>query len=115
MVETYTCNSKEELLARERYFIENNDCINKYIPTRTGKEYREANREKYRQYFKDYAEEHKEEKSEYFKKYYEENKKNIMKQQAKSYECILNESICQQKNIKKNRMIFKKGGVKVQC
>lgn len=29
LVETFPCNTKEELLAREQYYIENNECINK--------------------------------------------------------------------------------------
>lgn len=39
LVELYPCNNKEELLKQERYYIENNPCINKRIPTRTQKEY----------------------------------------------------------------------------
>jgi hypothetical protein len=35
-----------ELNARERWWIENNECVNKYIPTRTDKEYYEAHKEK---------------------------------------------------------------------
>tara|TARA_R110002167_G_scaffold105682_3_gene271667 strand:+ start:1088 stop:1357 length:270 start_codon:yes stop_codon:yes gene_type:complete len=29
LVENYTCHSKNELYARERWWIENNDCINR--------------------------------------------------------------------------------------
>ena len=32
LVENYPCNSKEELEAKERYYIENNICVNKLIP-----------------------------------------------------------------------------------
>ena len=39
LIEKYPCNDKEELLARERYWIENSECVNKIIPTRTHKEY----------------------------------------------------------------------------
>ena len=45
LVEKYPCSSKEELHARERYYIENNDCVNKVIPTRTPKEYRQDNKD----------------------------------------------------------------------
>jgi hypothetical protein len=38
-----------ELHQRERYYIENNDCINKIIPSRTKKEY---NKEYYKEYNK---------------------------------------------------------------
>jgi hypothetical protein len=39
LVESFPCNNKMELHQRERYHIENNDCINKVIPTRTREEY----------------------------------------------------------------------------
>jgi len=35
LVENYPCNSKEELHMRERWYIENNECINKHLPIRT--------------------------------------------------------------------------------
>jgi hypothetical protein len=46
LVENYSCNSKKELETRERYYIENNECVNKNMPTRTMKEYQEENKEK---------------------------------------------------------------------
>jgi hypothetical protein len=46
LVESCPCNSRDELTARERYWIENTVCVNKYIPGRTMKEYQEANRDK---------------------------------------------------------------------
>jgi len=39
LIEEYPCESKIQLQKRERYWIENKDCCNKYIPTRTCKEY----------------------------------------------------------------------------
>ena len=41
---------KKELHLRERYYIENNICVNKFIPSRTLKEYRIDNKEYYKQY-----------------------------------------------------------------
>jgi len=46
LVETYPCNNKEELHQRERYYIENNECINKQIPSRTKKEWNHLNKDK---------------------------------------------------------------------
>ena len=50
LLENCEVKTKSELLARERFFIENNDCINKNIPGRTHKEadkaYYIANKEK---------------------------------------------------------------------
>ena len=35
LIENYPTNSRDELLFRERLYIDNNDCINKIIPIRT--------------------------------------------------------------------------------
>jgi hypothetical protein len=40
LLETVNCNSKEELLARERYYIQSLHCLNKNIPLRTRKEWK---------------------------------------------------------------------------
>ena len=45
LVENYPCNTKDELLKRERFYIENNDCINHKIPSRTRKEHYQDNKE----------------------------------------------------------------------
>lgn len=44
LIETYPCTNKTELESRERYFIDNNECVNKYVPTRTRKQYYDENR-----------------------------------------------------------------------
>ena len=53
LVEDYPCEKKEQLLMRERYYIENNDCINKTNPIVSKEErkiyenkYNKKNREK---------------------------------------------------------------------
>ena len=60
LVEKFPCDSKDELHARERYYIENNECVNKFIPNRTGVEYRKDNRERIRDVDKQYREDNKE-------------------------------------------------------
>jgi hypothetical protein len=47
LIEDFPCERKEQLQARERYHIELNKdiCINKYIPTRTLKEYYQTNKD----------------------------------------------------------------------
>jgi predicted lipase len=46
LVETFPCSTKDELSARERHFIDSvEQCINKNIPSRSRKEYRDTNRE----------------------------------------------------------------------
>lgn len=44
LIENFPCESKEELHARERHYIENNECLNKNIPGRTRKEWKEQNK-----------------------------------------------------------------------
>jgi len=43
LVEKFPCNDRLELRQKERYYIENNNCINKNIPNRTKKEYIQDN------------------------------------------------------------------------
>ena len=38
LVENVNCNNKEELLQRERFYIENNNCVNRQLPIRTSEE-----------------------------------------------------------------------------
>ena len=77
LVENYPCQSKAELEARERYYIENNICINKNIPTRTDKEYYEDNKEIIKEYKKEWRNNNKENIKKYSKNYYEINKDTI--------------------------------------
>jgi hypothetical protein len=98
LVESVNCNNKEELHKRERFYIENNNCINKCIPTRTYTEYREQNKDiiklkkkKYYEENKDKVKEYKEENKDkiekyqkiYRKKYYEENTDMFIERQKK--------------------------------
>ena len=64
LVEDFPCDTKEQLLQRERFYIENNECINKQIPTRTIREYQKT--EKFKEYTK-----------KYYKDYYQKNKKEL--------------------------------------
>ena len=45
LLEAVNCKSKDELKARERFYIENNKCVNKLFPGRTYEEYYAINRE----------------------------------------------------------------------
>ena len=60
LLEDYSCNNRKELELRERYYIENTDCVNIKIPSRTKKEWYLDNAEKYKQYYIDNAEKLKE-------------------------------------------------------
>ena len=87
LVENIICNSKEELLKRERWYIENNECVNKRIPGRTKKEYRQANKEKIAKKRKQYNEKNKAKMSEKSKKYREKNKVKIVPKRAEKETC----------------------------
>ena len=73
LVESYPCNSKDELHSRERFYIENNECVNKLIPTRQSKEYYETNKEKHAKYMKQYYQSNKGHILEHNKQYREAN------------------------------------------
>jgi len=60
LLENYPCANRIQLEKRERYYIENNECVNKNIPTRTKTEYNEANKDKINQHNKEYRTNNKE-------------------------------------------------------
>lgn len=47
LLEDFPCERKEQLLQRERYYIETMNCVNKKIPNRSQKEWYIDNREAY--------------------------------------------------------------------
>lgn len=93
VVEDYPCETKNEALRRERYWIENQQAtLNKNIPTRTHQEYTQENVEKIKEKQKQYNEEHMEEIKEYQKQYNENNREEIKikkKQYRKKNEAII--------------------------
>jgi len=106
LIELFPCNSKDELLVRERYYFDNIDCINKVRPQITKEEekerdtlnrkkryennkdkildiqhqYYQENKEKIKEHKKIYNKEHKEE-----RKKYNEGRKEMMKEYMKEY------------------------------
>lgn len=42
----YPCNNKRELELKEGYYIRNNECVNRIVPGRSIKEWREDNKER---------------------------------------------------------------------
>ena len=63
LIENFPCNTKDELLSREAFYIRTMKCVNKNIPNRKSKEYRidPVNKEKRLLYIQKYNEEHHEE------------------------------------------------------
>lgn len=72
LLEVYPCNIKEELLARERYYIQSIECVNKYKNLNMTKE-------DLKETMKEYNEKNKEKIKEQKKEYYEKNKDKIEK------------------------------------
>jgi hypothetical protein len=84
LVEWCECDSRKELHARERYHIENNECINKTIPTRTSKQYKLDNKDRLVQYRLDnkdkivqYRLDNRDKIAERHRHYYQDNKDRI--------------------------------------
>ena len=106
LVETYPCNSREELVRKEGEHIKTTECVNKYIAGRTVAEYESENKEQRRasnrasmkkQYernpekfirrAKDYYKNHTEEISQKDKARYEANKDSVLKKMSEKMIC----------------------------
>jgi len=111
LIEDFPCDRKEELIKRERHYIENFDCVNKVIPGRTPKEYYqdhkehlskkskiryENNKEKIAEKTKEYREENKEKIAEKKKEYCEKNKEKVAQRKKEYYQA--NKEIIDKKN-----------------
>ena len=82
LIEKFPCDSKEELLSRERFYIENNKCVNKYIPMGTVTEWKENHPE----YTKEYYSANKEKIMNRSKEYYHTNKDGISEKRKEKYD-----------------------------
>jgi hypothetical protein len=84
LVEDFPCEKKYQLHARERYWIENTECVNMFIPTRTHKEWYQDNKEKNKENKKLYQKNYDDNNKEKHKQYREDNKEKI-KENNKAY------------------------------
>lgn len=86
-IERLVCD-KDEAFIRERYWIETLQTnLNKVIPTRTDKEYRENNKQIILEKQKEYRENNKVKICERLKKYYEQNKDKINEKHNEKFTC----------------------------
>ena len=69
LIEEVNCNNKEQLHKIEREHIEANECVNLNIPSRTKKEYKEANKDTIKEYHKEYNDLNRDKIREYKKQY----------------------------------------------
>jgi len=88
LLEIVNCDTKNELLARERHHIETIECINKIIPGRTQKEHYNINREVKLEKQKEYYNDNKDAIIEYQKAYKDANR-DIIREKAKT-KCVCN-------------------------
>jgi len=86
LLETFPCNSKEELCRREGQLIRENPCVNKCIAGRTVKEYYQDNKDEILEKKKQYQQDNKESIVVYKKQYYQENKDEILVKRKKHYQ-----------------------------
>jgi hypothetical protein len=120
LVEEFPCNSKEELLQREGYYIRNNNCVNKCIAGRTKKEYNEQycekNKEQIKEKKKEYRQQNKDKNKEYQKEYRQQNIEQI-KEKKKEYREANREEIKRKQNErykeKKEQALMLKEDIKV--
>jgi len=97
LIENFPCNNKNELKARELFYITNNPCINNNKPfiselnygieyqKEYQNKYRESNKETISERMKAYSESNKETISEQKKEYYEANKEAILERRRQAY------------------------------
>jgi hypothetical protein len=97
LIENVKCKNKEELLTRERFYIETTDCVNKNKPILTREESKNYITHYYTHYYcnnkavlatkhKEYYDEKRSQILEWQKKNYEENKKEIQQKRKEYYE-----------------------------
>jgi hypothetical protein len=86
LLESVPCNSKDELLAREKYYIKTLSCVNKYIPTRSKNEYYKDNESKIKEYKNEWYGKNKEELLTKSKQRYEQDKEKRSEKMKEYYE-----------------------------
>ena len=105
LVEDYKCENSEQLRMRERYYVDNNDCVNKKSPITSKDEklaqqkvyrdnskdklkaYREANKDKIKKRMNSYCKVNKTKRNEQSKAYNENNKEKEKEKREKKVVC----------------------------
>jgi len=88
LVEEFPCGSKLEASKRERYWIEElKATLNKNVPSRTGTEYYQDNKDKKLEYQEQYYQNNRDTRLEYQEQYNLVNRDKILEQKKEKYEC----------------------------
>lgn len=109
LIENYPCANKEELHKRERFWIEQTDCVNKVIPTRTRKEYRKTYLKQSNQRVNNWRKNNKERyvsSQKIYKAKYRENNKCKIKEYYECYKDKYNAKRREQRLLKKIDIMF---------
>ena len=125
LIEKYSCDTKEELLSKEGQYIRSLECVNKVIPCRTRKQYKEDNKEKMQEYHKHYYESNKKKINKYYKHYYESNKDKteqyreankdkIQAKKAEKINCECGSSVCRD-NLSRHKRTKKRILFQTKC
>jgi len=96
LLESYPCNTRDELKAREKHYIKTMECVNKNIPLRSKSEYHQDNKEKIAEKKKQFREDNKEKLTQKSKMYYDDNKETIL-ENKKQYHNENKETILEKK------------------
>ena len=86
LVELYPCNNREELNAREGFWIKQTECVNKVIVGRTKREYYEQHKIQDAARRKLYFETHKEQESKRKQDWYQANKDRLNERASQKYQ-----------------------------
>ena len=101
LIEKYPCDEKTEVHARERFYIEGMECVNKVIPGRCHQEYYETHKDAIKQYMNNYRETNKEKLKQNMFKYHNANREKH-KQQMSEYRKANKDSINTKACVKHN-------------
>lgn len=109
LIEEFPCENKDQLRAKEQFYIDSMICVNKYNSFLTpqkkkeqDKEYYELNKEKILEKVKEYREKNKEKISELNKEYCEKNKEMILEYQKEYREKHQEKKKIQDKEYREN-------------
>ena len=104
LVEHYPCNTRDELLKREGFWIRQEDtCINKRIAGRTEKEWRDENKCTVQLYSKAYREANHGKLIEHCRQYYKDNRYKLLDNKKQYYEN--NKDIIRERQSKKKTYV----------
>ena len=88
IIDSLTTIDKNEILKCERRYVEEQEfSLNKFIPTRTRKEYYQDHKEEKNAYDKQYHQAHKEKLNEISRQYYQDNREAICKRNNEKVQC----------------------------